>query len=165
MPGSHGRHRLAVGFCRLAKVHVQKLFRERFIYVARRDHPLLQGRLTTALLSRLQHVVADPPGTPHAAAVDKVLARAGVRLAAALRVRSFLCVGPIVVGTDLVAVVPSNLAALVAEHVDLRLIEPPLVFPGFDVSMVWHRRYHRDPAVEWLRATFVELFSKKERRA
>jgi len=158
---------LATGFLPgLGKqVHVRRLFRGRSVYVARRGHPVARGRLETAQLRGLPHVVANPSGTQHAAAIEKVLTGPRVRATIVLRVRSFLCVGPIVAGTDLVAVVPSNLAALVAERGDLQLIEPPVRFPGFDVSMVWHRRFHRDPAGEWLRATFAKLFATTARGA
>jgi DNA-binding transcriptional LysR family regulator len=111
-------------------------------------------------LRSLPHVVGNPPGTQHGSAVEKVLASQRVRAVIALRVRSFLSVGPIVADGDLIAPMPSNLAALVAEHVGLQLIAPPMRFPGFDVSMVWHRRFNKDPAVQWLREVFEELFSE-----
>jgi hypothetical protein len=53
-------------------------------------------------------VVASPPGTRHLYAVEKVLTSPQVRSEIALRVRSFLCVGPIIADTDLVALVPGN---------------------------------------------------------
>jgi DNA-binding transcriptional LysR family regulator len=58
----------------------------------------------------------------------------------------------------LIAVVPGKLAELVAATLRLQQIDPPLQFPGFDVSMCWHERFHRDPGSEWLRAQFVDLF-------
>ena len=92
--------------------------------------------------------MVNPPGTPHLAEVARVLTGS---VPIALQVRSFLCVGPIVSSGDLVAVVPSNLAALVAEHVDIELIDPPMKFRGFDVAMACHRRAHRVPGPELLR--------------
>jgi DNA-binding transcriptional LysR family regulator len=151
---------LAVGFLPgLGKaMHEQRLFRERFVYIARTGHPALKHKLTREQLHALPHVVASPPGTQHAAAVEKVLTSRRVRAPIALRVRSFLCVGPVVAKTDLVAAVPSNLAALVAEHMGIQVMDPPMALPGFDVSMLWHHRFHRDPGGQWLRAAFVQLF-------
>jgi DNA-binding transcriptional LysR family regulator len=145
------------------QVHEQRLFREKFVYVVRDGHPAVRGQLVKEQLRTLAHVVASPPGTPHAAAVERVLASPRVRAPVALRVRSFLCVAPIIAQTDLIAAVPSNLAALVSERMSLQLVDPPVQFPGFDVSMAWHRRFHRDPAIEWLRAVFVELFGTRLR--
>jgi DNA-binding transcriptional LysR family regulator len=145
------------------QMHQLKLFHERFIYIAREGHPKVRGRLASEQIRDLLHVIANPPGTPHAATVERMLANPRVRGHVGLRVRSFLSVAPIVAQTDLVAVVPSNLAALVADALRLQLIELPLAIPGFDVSLAWHHRYHRDPAAEWLRSIFVDLFRQRVR--
>jgi DNA-binding transcriptional LysR family regulator len=143
------------------QVRALRLFRERFIYVARRDHPRVHGTLRKEELRELAHVLACPPGTPHALAVERVLTSGRVRVPVMLRVRSFLCVPPIVAQTDLVAAIPSNLAAMMAGALALQLIEPPLQIPGFDVSIAWHERFHHDPAIEWLRTAFVDLYGQR----
>lgn len=43
-------------------------------------------------------------------------------------------------------------------HMPLQALEPPVQFPGFEVTMVWHHRFHSDPASKWLRTVFVRLF-------
>jgi DNA-binding transcriptional LysR family regulator len=154
---------LVVGFLpELGKqVHLQRLFPERYVYIARHRHPAVDGSLTLEQVRTLPHALACPPGTRHAMAVEQVLTGRRIRATIALRVRSFLSVAPIVAETDLVAVVPSNLARLVATHLKLQLIAPPLKLPGFDVTMAWHTRFHRDPAVAWLRGVFVQLFAQR----
>lgn len=54
---------------------------------------------------------------------------------------------------------PARLAGRVSGPVGLRVIPPPGRFPEFDVSMVWHRRFDRDPGNLWLRDVFQTLFS------
>ena len=49
-------------------------------------------------------------------------------------------------------------AALVVGHMPLQRLEPPVQLPGFDITMTWHRRYHDDPASQWLRETLLALF-------
>lgn len=136
----------------------QKLFDEEFIYLMRNGHPAAQDILTAARIRTLRHVVASPPGTQHLRAVEKVLTSPQVRSEIVLHVRSFLCIGPIVAETDLVAPVPSNLAALVASNLDLCVRKPRVRFPAFEVSMYWHRRFHQEPASIWLRNVILELF-------
>ena len=152
---------MAVGFLpdHGKQVVERRLFRESFVYIARPGHPLVDARLEVGQLRALPHVVGSPQGTQHATAVEKVLTGSRVRAVIAMRVRSFLSIGPIVGSSDLVAVVPSNLATLVAEHVKLQLIAPPVRFPAFEVSMAWHRRFQQDPARRWLRETFASLFA------
>jgi DNA-binding transcriptional LysR family regulator len=33
----------------------------------------------------------------------------------------------------------------------LRIVAPPVDIPGYEMSMYWHERVHRDPAHRWLR--------------
>lgn len=155
-----GQIDLAVGFFgSLSKqVRHRRLFHEQFVYVVRKGHPMVKGRVAREQMRELPHVVGGPEGMEHAAAVAKVLSGSAVRASVALRVHSLLCVGPVVSGTDLVGLIPSNLAALVANHMPIQVIEPPVPFPGFDVTMVWHDRFHREPANEWLRGVFTRLF-------
>lgn len=152
---------LAIGFIPgLGKqVYEQPLFHEHFVYLMRSGHPASRGTLTMNRLRNLRHVVASAPGTQHLAAVEKVLRSPRVRAHIALRVRSFLCVGPIVADTDLVSPVPSNLALLVSRGLKLKMCPPPIKFPPFDISTYWHRRFHQDPGLLWLRTMLVELFS------
>jgi DNA-binding transcriptional LysR family regulator len=146
------------------QIHEQALFSEQFVYLMRNGHPAAQDALTAARVRTLRHVVAGPPGTRHLYAVEKVLTSPQVRSEIALHVRSFLCVGPIVADTDLVALVPSNLAALVANNLNLCVRKPKLKFPAFDICMYWHRRFHQDLALGWLRNTVMDLFGSKSAR-
>ncbi len=156
---------LAIGFIPgLGKqVHQHTLFREHFVYIMRKGHPAAKDSLTAARIRSLRHVVASPLGTQHLVAVEKVLAGASVRADIALRVRSFLSVGPILSETDLVALVPSNLATLLTQSLNLQVCIPQLRFPAFDVCAYWHRRFHQDPPSCWLRDTFAELFEAPRR--
>jgi DNA-binding transcriptional LysR family regulator len=155
-----GQIDLAVGFLgALSKQLYQRtLFHEHFVYIARRDHPSVSSSLKLDQLRALSHVVAGSEGMLYAEAVAKVLESSRVRAKVALRVHSFLCVAPIVAETELIGVVPSNLAATVADHIPLRLLDPPVKFPGFDVTLTWHQRFHQDPGNESLRAIFIRLF-------
>jgi DNA-binding transcriptional LysR family regulator len=157
---------LAIGFIPSMgkQVREQVLFSEKFVYLMRSGHPAAREALTAARIRTLRHVVASPPGTQHLYAVEKVLRSRQVRSEIALNVRSFLSIGPIVADTDLVALVPGNLAALVANNLDLCVCTPKLRFPAFDVSMCWHQRFHHDPALNWLQAVIIDLFGNTGRR-
>jgi DNA-binding transcriptional LysR family regulator len=158
---------LAIGFIpgMGKQIHEQVLFGEQFVYVMRDDHPAAQDTLTAGRIRTLRHVVASPPGTRHSYAIEKVLGSPQVRAEVTLLVRSFLSVGPIVADSDLVALVPGNLAARVAGHLNLCIRKPKLKFPAFDISMYWHRRFHEEMALAWLRHTIMGLFGTNSDRA
>jgi DNA-binding transcriptional LysR family regulator len=57
-----------------------------------------------------------------------------------------------VANTDLVAMVPER---LVRGYGALRVVEAPVDVPGYEMSMLWDERAHRDPAHRWLRDLIV----------
>jgi hypothetical protein len=57
--------------------------------------------------------------------------------------------------------VPRAVGESFAKLADIRLLEPPLEIPPFDLKQHWHRKYHKDGAGAWLRALLVELFGAR----
>jgi len=150
---------LAVGYIPgLGKqVRQQVLFTEHYVYLMRKRHPAMAPSYPAAQLRGLGHVVVNPPATLHSATIERVLVSPKVNAKIVLRVGSFLCAGPIVAGSDLVAPLPSVLAGMVAADLGLGVRAPPIRFPTFDIAMYWHARYHKDPALVWLRDTVAGL--------
>lgn len=138
----------------------QPLLSERFVYIMGKHHPAAGDVLDASQMQALRHVVAGPSGTRHLAAIETVLMNPKVRANIVLRVKSFLCVGPIVADTDLVGILPSHLAHLIAPHLGLAVKEPPVQFERLDISMYWNRRFQQDAASCWLRKTVTDLFSE-----
>ena len=146
-------------------VETQRLFVERYVHIARVGHPALKGAgrlLSVEQLRSIAHAVASPPGTLHGTGVERALLGKRVQATIALRVKSFLGLGPIVAQTDLLATLPNNLARLVAQHMGLQVFESPLPLGQFDVSMMWHRRLRADPGGQWLHGVFLELFGERK---
>ncbi|EPG8346850.1 LysR family transcriptional regulator, partial [Klebsiella oxytoca] len=50
---------------------------------------------------------------------------------------------------------------LVSGAAGLTVVEPPLAVAGFDMLMLWHERWHRDPAHRWLRQQIVTALEEK----
>ncbi|HSV83615.1 MAG TPA: LysR family transcriptional regulator [Ramlibacter sp.] len=59
--------------------------------------------------------------------------------------------GPLVVGTERIAMLPARLARQQAEVLPLKLLTPPLELPPLRIVMQWHRAREHDAAVAWLR--------------
>jgi DNA-binding transcriptional LysR family regulator len=64
--------------------------------------------------------------------------------------------GPLVVGTQRIATVPTRLAQQQAQFLPLKLFEPPLELPPLRVAAQWHRSREGDGATRWLRDLVVE---------
>jgi len=70
---------------------------------------------------------------------------------------SFLALPLMLRGTQLVATLPSRLAALLQPAADLRLLALPYESPEFVECMAWSPLYSQDPGHQWLRSMLVEL--------
>jgi DNA-binding transcriptional LysR family regulator len=97
---------------------------------------------------QLEHVIVSPDGGGFFGVTDEALAKAGLVRKVVLSVPHFLFVRAVLANTDLVAMLP---ARLVRDSRDVKVVEPPLDIPGYEMSMLWHERVHRDPAHQWLR--------------
>jgi DNA-binding transcriptional LysR family regulator len=129
-------------------LRARPLFTERYVLAARADHPKLKRRPTPAQFCALEHVIVSPDGGGFAGVTDEALAAAGLSRRVVLSVPHFLAMLQIVAGTDMVAMAPQR---LVRGNAALKIVEPPLAVPGYEMTMLWHERRHRDPAHQWLR--------------
>ncbi|PFH19942.1 LysR family transcriptional regulator [Burkholderia sp. JKS000303] len=128
------------------------LFVERYVLVGRAGHPKLKRRPTLAQFCALEHVIVSPDGGGFFGVTDEALAERGVTRRVALSVPHFLFVVSAVAQTDLVAMLPER---LVRDAPALRVVDAPVEVPGYEMSMLWHERSHRDPAHRWLRETIA----------
>jgi DNA-binding transcriptional LysR family regulator len=137
------------------------LFTERYVLAGRADHPALRRKPTLAQFCRLEFAIVSPDGGGFRGAADAPLEALGLRRQVVLSVPHFLFLLSAVTHSDLVALLPSRLT-LGAPN--LRTVEPPLAVPGFEMSMVWHERVHRDPAHLWLRERVVASTQQSARK-
>ena len=128
------------------------LFAERYVLVGRAGHPKLKRRPTLAQFGALEHVIVSPDGGGFFGVTDEALAQAGATRRVVLSVPHFLFVMSAIASTDLVAMLPER---LVRNTPALRVVEAPVEVPGYEMSMLWHERVHRDPAHRWLRETIA----------
>jgi DNA-binding transcriptional LysR family regulator len=149
---------LVLGFNRglPAGLHATPLFQDRFVFVARRGHPVVRGKISLATYTKLKHVVVSHE--PNARGVlDDVLAERGLSRNVALRVSHFLLVPPIIAATDYVAALSEAIAVPAEKTLRLQLLKMPLAFEAATVHMVWHERTGGSPAHAWFRGIVEEV--------
>lgn len=158
-----GEADLAIGFMPQleAGFYQQRLFRQRFVCLVRKDHPRIRDKLTLKQFVEESHVQIATSGTGHWI-IDKVLEEQQVKRKIALRLPNFLGIASIVANTNLLVVVPARLADLLVELDHVKALKSPIDFPGYEVKQHWHERYHHDPRNQWLRGVVAELFLSPE---
>lgn len=141
------------------------LFREHYVCMARRAHPLAKGDTLTARdFLAASHVLIESMGSGHRV-IERTLERHRVRRDAALRVPHFMVVPMVVANTDRVVTLPSRVAGIFASLMKVQTFELPVRIPPFDVALFWHTRFANDPGIHWMRLLMVELFGEPPARA
>jgi DNA-binding transcriptional LysR family regulator len=150
---------LAVGFLPDLKAgfYQQRVFEQNYVCMVRKDHPRIGESLSLKGFTEARHAVVAAQGTGHGI-VETMFERAGLSPEVLVRLPHFLAVPMVVAATDLVVTVPQKLGAAFARVLPVRLLPHPLRIPPFQVNQYWHRRYHKDPANQWLRGHFARLF-------
>lgn len=155
-----GRVDLAIGFIPDLKTGFfqRRLFRQRYVCIFRKGHPLSKTGLTLHAFREAEHVSIVAEGTGHGM-VDDVIQRAGVLRNLRLRVPHFVAVGHILQTTDLIAVVPQAYAAKTLAPFELESLPCPVKIPDIVINVLWHAKNHREPGNQWLRQLIFDEFS------
>lgn len=132
----------------------QQLFRERFVVIARKNHPQLTKRLTLARYCSLRHALVAEDEEP--GYIDRRLLPLKRSRRIALRLSDYAGLGNVIAESDLIATVPERYAHAAAKHLPLEIRRVPLELPTFGVVLAWHPRFAAEPGRAWLRAQLVE---------
>jgi DNA-binding transcriptional LysR family regulator len=139
------------------EVRVQALFRDRFLGVVRKGHPLEREReVSVERYVAFGHVVASRHGRT-GGPVDQALAALGLERTIVAMVPSFPAALAVARGSDLIALVPASFLHNQAEHHapalpgTLYAFELPVTTGKITVSQMWHPRLELDPVHGWLR--------------
>jgi DNA-binding transcriptional LysR family regulator len=126
------------------EIRMQTLFTDRFVGVARADHPILSRRVTPLRYVEFPQVVVSRRGKQHGP-IDDALEEEGLRRDVALVVPTFGAAIAAVSRTDMVtAVLYQHLPVGTEEMWAVRTFELPVSTPPLRISTAWHPRFHND---------------------
>jgi DNA-binding transcriptional LysR family regulator len=136
------------------ELRTQALFRDRFVGVVRMGHSLSEGELSPARYAAGRHIGIARQGL-EMGPIDDAMSALGLERDIATIVGGFSTAVAMARASDLIASVPErhtgNLRAAMHTFV------LPFATPEFTVSLIWHPRFHADPAHRWLRAVVLEI--------
>lgn len=145
------------------EIRLQALFRDRFVGVTRKGHPLaLRPDVTLAQYVAQGHVAASRSGRI-TGPIDQALAELGLERKIAAVVPSFPAALAVAQASDLVALVPAsfltNQPIVDGNGVAATLFafELPVKTQGITVSQMWHPRSEVEPAHRWLRQLVLSV--------
>ncbi len=130
------------------ELRVQILFRDRYIGVVRKGHPLSKGKITPSRYAAGRHICVSREGLDRGP-IDEALKPLGLEREIVTIVGGFSTALGLARASDLIASVPErhtgNLRA------GMHSFPLPVSMPEFTVSLLWHPRLDADQAHRWLR--------------
>jgi DNA-binding transcriptional LysR family regulator len=136
------------------EVRAQALFRDRFIGVVRKGHPLSKGKMTPARYAAAGHILVSRRGLDEGP-IDEMLTPLGLKREIVTIVGGFSVALALARASDLIATVPERHTGNL--RTGMVTFPLPIATPGFTVSMLWHPRLDADPAHRWLRQRVQEV--------
>ena len=139
----------------LQDMKAMRLFKDRYICVARSSHPYQQAWLTLSELAARPHAFVDPTGNSMRGPIDTRLEALGHTRNVVLAVPDFSALFAALRVDDLLAFVPER---LFAGEQGLRRYETEVGDLDLEVLAQWHPRYDGDARHRWLRERLRAVF-------
>ncbi|PZW50330.1 DNA-binding transcriptional LysR family regulator [Humitalea rosea] len=134
----------------------EEVLREHYLVVMRKDHPAAACFDLDQWLA-WPHVLVSGRGETRGA-LDEALLRHGRTRRVGLVVPSFLMVPPLLVGSGLIAMLPSRCLPAGAEE-SLAVFPPPIAVEGFPLHLAWHARRDEDRALRHVGALIRQILA------
>lgn len=142
-------------------INREPLFHSSFHVIARNGNPGIEGlkdgeQMPMDIFCALHHVLFSPEGNL-AAMGDAALTRVGKRRQVAMTVPVFSGVCRAVSESDLIALVPAQLASKVADTFGIRVFKPPMEIDPALIICIWHKRSDNSAMAAWMRSQVFNL--------
>lgn len=142
-------------------INREPLFHSTFSVIGRAANPALSDiasghEVPLEVFCSLSHVLFSPEGKMSAMG-DAALAKVERTRQVAMTLPVFSGVCRVVSESNLIALVPTQLAQQVAASFDLKYFAPPFDIPSALIVAIWHRRSDENPMSKWMRQQIFDL--------
>jgi len=140
----------------MPKIETRTLFEERYVCIARADHPRLQTELTLDQYLKEDHV-AIKSSTGHIQ-VEQTLKTMNVKRHIRLEVPHFSVLQGVLQSSNMLVTLPSRVARYYLTYGNVQMFELPFSMNSFKVSLNWFNRSDDIVARKWLIKSVGEIF-------
>jgi DNA-binding transcriptional LysR family regulator len=139
-----------------------ELWREDNVCILRRGHPLLAKPFGLRQFAGARHV-ANVIRPDTRGFIDDILTGHGLKRKLAVATPHMIVIPSIVAESDLVAVIPRELARRARKTLAIEVRPVPIRMPAFHMRMLWRERNAENPGHVWLRARIAECAGRVRR--
>jgi DNA-binding transcriptional LysR family regulator len=143
------------------RFEARQVFEERFVCVARGDHPVFADGLSLQAYADASHLLVTERGDDFGA-VDEALASVGMRRRIVLTVPSVLVVRRLLLASDLIATIGERIALGLGADPALVAARPPVAMPSWRLQLLTRRRKPEDSGLRWLISNILHVGNSPE---
>ncbi|WP_229262562.1 LysR family transcriptional regulator [Duganella radicis] len=158
---------LALGYfpdLKQGNMYQQRLFSHTLVCMVRTGHAIQGARMTLSQFTEAEHAFVQDGGRSQEMFEAELASRKIVRNIV-LRTSHYMSIPTIIADSDLVVVLPGPVGNAFADSSKVRVVLPPVEIPSYDLKQHWHRRFHNDPKLIWLRSVVAQLFAASDATA
>ena len=137
----------------------QRLYDGEYVCAMRKGHPLASGPFTLKRFCAARHLLVSFSGRPWGF-IDEALASLEKKRRIVLTVNQFYTAGRVVVGSDLLTVLPRHFLSVTGMAGELATRDLPFEVPPVHVDALWHRRQGQRSDHAWLRLAVAAAAKK-----
>ena len=138
------------------------LFSDPFVCCVWSGNPSVGDSLSLEAFQTIGHAVVRFGPERTYTYEQRALAGAGLKRNEVVSAPSFNTILPMLVGTDLLAVVPQRLARLYGRILPIRLLQSPVELPPLPETLQWSALFADDPALAWVRRRLIDTAAKPD---
>ena len=139
-----------------AHLNCHLLFSDRMACMVRQNHPLIRKAPSLEEYVAVPHMLISRTGS-NLGVIDQKLTELGLERRIKLIVPHFLSAPLIVAETDMILSLPYRIAEQFKKFAPLEIFPVPIELPAYDLCMIWHPLYDKDPAHLWLRDKIIAI--------
>lgn len=140
------------------RLRSQPLLTSSWVCAMRRGHPLARKNLTMERYTHAKHLLVTLTGEA-TGLIDPLLQEQGLSRRIGLTVNQFSVAPPILVNSDLIAILPTRVIQQSGLADQLHLAPVPIDLNPTSVKMMWHERSQHNSAQTWFRIQLAEVCS------
>lgn len=138
-------------------LNAEFIFDSHFVCIMRKGHPLEKCSLTLEEFAAAEHLLVSLSGDIHGV-TDQELERYDLKRRVAMTVNDFSSAIPLVIDSDLIAILPSSALGGALNNPLLSIRKPPVSIPESSVNFFWHKRQEADLGLIWLKEKLRTIF-------
>lgn len=144
---------------------ISQLLSYEMVCIMAADHPRIGDMLDFDQYIREDHVVLTFGSRREPSLmerfVDGLMEERGLTRSVKVHIPTVLTAPELVAATDLLALVPKQLAEENAARLGLKYFPVPFELPLQNISLIWHERTHRNPAHQWIRSLIRQIVRRQ----